>query len=105
MQTSSNLLELFTWESPHGLGTHTALCNSTKNQASRCLIIRGFCNHDIIVLPHNKIEADQFSSSIFCSSIKRLQTFRGIFDFLDSLFREIDQANVGWHNSFSHLVS
>src|SRR5947209_1739630 len=105
MQTSSNLLELFTWESPHRLSTHTPLCNSTKYQASRCLIIRSFCNHYIIVLPHNKIEPYQLSSSISCSSIKRVQTFRSIFDFLDSLFSEIDQANVGWHMLSSHFVS
>src|SRR5437588_8275781 len=105
MQASSNLLELFAWEGPHRLGTYTSLCNSTKNQASRCLIIGSFCNHYIIVLPHNKIEPYQFSPNISCSSIKRVQTFRGIFDFLDSLFSEIDQANVGWHMLSSHFGS
>src|SRR6266571_1836598 len=105
LQTTSNLLEFFAGESSHCLGANATLGNGTENQAGRRLVIRGLCDHDIIILTHNEIEAYQFSSCRSGSIVKRLQTFRSILDFLDSLFSEIDQADISWHKSSSHSAA
>src|ERR1700682_1298615 len=97
--------ELFTRKGSHRLCAHTALSNSAHDKTSRCLVVRSFCNHNIIILSHDKIETYQSSTNFFCRFVEESQSFGGILDFFDPLFCEVHQANIGWHLFFLPLNS
>ncbi len=58
LKATSDLLKFLARKSAHRLRTYAALSDSTENQASRGLVIWGFGNYHVIVLPHDKIESD-----------------------------------------------
>src|SRR5206468_4243706 len=102
---SGNLLELFTWKCSHSLGTHTALSDGAKNEASCDLIVGGLSNDNIVVLSHNKIKAYQFSSYLSHCRIKCLETFGRISRLPHSLLGEIHQANISRHKVSSDGIA
>src|SRR5260370_1113206 len=72
LKSTSDLLKLLARKSAHRLRTYAALSDSAENQASRSLVIWGFGNYHVIVLPHDKIEPDKLSPGLSGSIIERL---------------------------------
>src|SRR5437868_648499 len=66
LQATSDLLELFTWEGPHGLSSYTSQRDVAQYQTSRSLIVGSFGDHNIIELTHDKIETYESSPKLFC---------------------------------------
>src|SRR5579884_2872426 len=99
--TTRQLFKFLAGESAHRLGAHTAGRNGTQNQAGCGLVVRSIGNYNVIVLSHHKIKANQLCSHFTRRDIKSAQALGGVFDLLETLFSESDQANVGWHKSSS----